>query len=93
METTELIIWLLLPITLSVFVGLYLKKRKWFSFIKLLIIAVTTGVAGIVLAPTALCTSLVRQAKLGAPCRVQVPVGKGLTTHPYRVLRLWRSSV
>ena len=37
--------------------------------------------------------TLVRQAKLGAPCRVKVPVGKGLTTHPYRVLRLWRSSV
>jgi len=30
----------------------------------------------------------VRQAKLGAPCRVKVPVGKGLTNHPYRVLRL-----
>ena len=33
-----------------------------------------------------------RQAKLGASCRVEVPTGKGLTTHPYRVLRLWRSS-
>jgi len=34
---------------------------------------------------------LARQAKLGASCGVQVPVGKGLATHPYRVLRLWRS--
>ncbi len=33
-----------------------------------------------------------RQAKLGASCGVKVPVGKGLATHPYRVLRLWRSS-
>jgi len=33
---------------------------------------------------------MVRQAKLGASYRVQVPVGQGLTIHPYRVLRLWR---
>lgn len=37
-------------------------------------------------------STLARQAKLGASCGVQVPVGKGLATHPYRVLRLWRSS-
>ena len=36
-------------------------------------------------------SALERQAKLGASCRVQVPVGKGLTHHPYRVLRPWRS--
>jgi len=33
---------------------------------------------------------LVRQAKLGASCRVQVPVEEGLTHHSYRVLRLGR---
>ena len=33
--------------------------------------------------------SLVRQAKLGASCRVKVPVGQGLANHPYRVLRDW----
>ena len=27
----------------------------------------------------------VRQAKLGASCRVQVPAAEGLTTHSYRV--------
>jgi len=31
---------------------------------------------------------LARQTKLGASSRVKVPVGKGLTIHPYRVLRL-----
>ncbi len=36
-------------------------------------------------------TALVRQAKLDASCRVQVPVRQGLTNHLYRVLRLWRS--
>jgi hypothetical protein len=33
---------------------------------------------------------LVRQAKLDASCGVKVPIGKGLTIHPYRVLQLWR---
>ena len=47
---------------------------------------------GTLRAPRPVKATLVRQAKLGAPCRVKVPVGKGLTTHPYRVLRLWRSS-
>ena len=32
-----------------------------------------------------------RQAKLGASCRMKVPVGKGLTIYLYRVLHLWRS--
>jgi hypothetical protein len=32
--------------------------------------------------------ALVRQAKLGASCRVQVPAEKGLTNHSYRVLHL-----
>src|SRR5439155_25247404 len=32
--------------------------------------------------------SLVRQAKLGAPCRVRVPAEQGLTIHSYRVLQL-----
>jgi hypothetical protein len=36
---------------------------------------------------------MVRQAKFGASCRVKVPVGYELATHPYRVLRLWRSVV
>ena len=31
-----------------------------------------------------------RQAKLGISFRVKVPVGQGLTSHPYRVLRIWR---
>ncbi|MFA5924135.1 MAG: hypothetical protein WC856_23060 [Methylococcaceae bacterium] len=35
--------------------------------------------------------SWVQQAKLVASFRVRVPDGKGLTTHPYRVLRFWRS--
>jgi hypothetical protein len=30
---------------------------------------------------------LVRQAKLGASCRVRVPAEKGLTIHSYRVLQ------
>jgi hypothetical protein len=33
---------------------------------------------------------LVRQAKLGASCRVEVPAEEGLTNHSYRVLQLWR---
>ena len=32
----------------------------------------------------------VRQAKLGISYRVEVPVGQGLTSHPYRVLRVLR---
>ena len=32
----------------------------------------------------------VRQAKLGASCRVEVPAEEGLTNHSYRVLQLWR---
>jgi RNA-directed DNA polymerase len=32
----------------------------------------------------------VRQGKLGISCGVQVPVGSGLTSHPYRVLRIRR---
>ncbi len=32
---------------------------------------------------------IVRQAKLGASFRVQVPIGQGLASHPYRVLRDW----
>ena len=39
---------------------------------------------------TPLSMALERQGKLGASCRVQVPVGKGLASHPYWVLRLWR---
>ncbi len=43
--------------------------------------------------------ALVRQAKLVASFRVKVPDGRsprigisyGLTNHPYRVLRIWRS--
>jgi hypothetical protein len=31
---------------------------------------------------------LVRQAKLGASCRVEVPAEQGLTNHSYRVLQL-----
>ena len=31
-----------------------------------------------------------RQAKLGASCRVQVPVGEGRANHPYQVLRRCR---
>ena len=34
--------------------------------------------------------ALVRQAKLGASCGVQVPTEQGLTNHSYRVLQLWR---
>ncbi len=34
--------------------------------------------------------ALVRQAKLGASCRVEVPAEEGLTNHSYRVLQLWR---
>jgi hypothetical protein len=32
--------------------------------------------------------SLVRQAKLGASCRVRVPAGQGLVSRPYQVLTL-----
>jgi hypothetical protein len=34
--------------------------------------------------------ALVRQAKLGASCRVEVPTEEGLTNHSYRVLQLER---
>ena len=34
-----------------------------------------------------------RQAKLGASCRVRVPAEKGLTIHSYRVLQLDRRRV
>ncbi len=34
--------------------------------------------------------ALVRQAQLGASCRVQVPAEEGLTNHSYRVLQLRR---
>jgi len=34
---------------------------------------------------------LSRQDKLGVSYRVKVPIGKGLATHPYRVLRPLRS--
>jgi len=34
---------------------------------------------------------LSRQDKLGVSCRVKVPVGEGRATHPYRVVRPWRS--
>jgi hypothetical protein len=34
--------------------------------------------------------ALVRQAKLGASCRVEVPAEEGLTNHSYQVLQLWR---
>ncbi len=37
--------------------------------------------------------TLVRRAKRGASGRVKVPAWKGLTTHHYRVLRLWRNGV
>ncbi|MGF1613178.1 MAG: nuclear transport factor 2 family protein [Gammaproteobacteria bacterium] len=39
----------------------------------------------------ALARTLSRRAKLGISCRVQVPVGQGLATHPYRVLGPRRS--
>ena len=45
--------------------------------------------AGVLYSVTDLGT-LQRQDKLGVSCWVQVPVGQGLATHPYRVLRLWR---
>jgi hypothetical protein len=34
--------------------------------------------------------ALVRQAKLGASCQVEVLAEEGLTNHSYRVLQLWR---
>jgi len=41
-------------------------------------------------APAAERGALVRQAKLGASCRVQVPAEYGLTNHSCRVLHLLR---
>jgi hypothetical protein len=41
--------------------------------------------------PPPLSVGVVVPRKLGVSCRVSVPVGEGLATHPYRVLRLWRS--
>lgn len=38
-----------------------------------------------------LAQTLSRRAKLGISCRVKVPVGQGLATHPYRVLGPGRS--
>jgi len=38
-----------------------------------------------------LAKMLSRRAKLGVSCGVEVPAGKGLATHPYRVLGPWRS--
>ena len=43
--------------------------------------------------PRPLARALVRQAKLDVSCRVKVPVGQGLATHPYQVLRGWRSGI
>ena len=37
-----------------------------------------------------LTSALARQAKLGASCGVQVPVGYDLASHPYHVLHIWR---
>ena len=37
-----------------------------------------------------LLQALVRQAKLGASCQVQVLAEEGLTNHSYRVWQLWR---
>ena len=60
---------------------------------------VPAGIAGQIgstadlLVPKQELSSLVRQAKLGGSCRVKVPVGQGLATHPYRVLRGWRSGI
>jgi len=34
-----------------------------------------------------------RAIALGGSCRVKVPVGQGPATHPYRVLRGWRSGI
>lgn len=57
METSEILIWFFMPVTLSTLIGLFLKERKWFSFYKLIAIGVLFGVAGVLLAPTTLCTS------------------------------------
>jgi hypothetical protein len=46
---------------------------------------------GRTLTPPPVSSSLARRAKRGASGRVKVPTWQGLTTHHYRVLRLWRS--
>ena len=54
---------------------------------------VTFWLRGEAFPPRRLARALVRQAKLDVSCRVKVPVGQGLATHPYRVLRGWRSGI
>jgi hypothetical protein len=56
------------------------------------------GCAGDCLQPTLRCgfrqrlrPGVIAPRKLGVSCRVKVPVGSGRATHPYRVLRSWRS--
>jgi len=60
-----------------------LHLHRKYAFQKVEIISGTSGIV----------IPLVRQAKLGASGRVQVPVGQGLSSHPYRVLRrFWRQN-
>ena len=49
------------------------KKGAASTGVFIIFISVVVGIAG----------TLVRQAKLGASCRVKVPVGQGLANHPY----------
>lgn len=55
---SELAIWFFVPVILSGVIWVVLKKKKWFSFIKITAVGVTLGIAGLVFAPTTLCTSL-----------------------------------
>ena len=48
--------------------------------------------ASVALSVCSIMRPLSRRAKLGVSCGVEVPVGKGLATHPYRVLGPWRST-
>ena len=48
--------------------------------------------ASVALSVCSIMKPLSRRAKLGVSCGVEVPVGKGLATHPYRVLGPWRST-
>jgi uncharacterized membrane protein YvlD (DUF360 family) len=55
--TIELLIWLFMPIILSVLIGISLRKTKWLSFVKFNVIGATLGIAGLVIGPTTLCSS------------------------------------
>ena len=63
MTNFEELIWFFMPIILAGFIGIILRKMKWFSFAKFLSIGVALGIISLVVSPTVMCTSLCDAAK------------------------------